>query len=140
MVKGRGYVWGLSSTVLSSISLFLPFVAVISGSRSRGMDTTELALLILSFGLPPVGFVLAFVGRVRSNYGTQARKLCNAGARMGLVMSAILIWSMGSVLLQDVFSVPEYPAVITGLVDTVLIYGYFRIAYSMGKILWFLSA
>ena len=138
MVKGRGYAWGLSSAILSSIPVTSPFWAVIIGSVAGVKLFDEFIFQILFLGLPPIGFVVAFIGKVRSDYGTCARKLCNIGAGIGIVMSAILIWSMIGVLLQDVFSVPEYPAVITGLVDTILISGYFLIAYIRGKVLWFI--
>ena len=138
MIKGRGYVFGLSSVILSSMSFVSPFLAVIIGSIFGKKIFYEFIFQILYIGLPPIGFITAFVGKVKSDYGTRARKLCNIGAGMGIVMSTILILSMIKILLQDVFSVPEYPAVITGFVDTVLICGYFFIAYIRGKLLWFI--
>lgn len=134
MKKGKGYAWGLSSVILSSVSIASPFLGVIFMSDESTMIASILPFLYIC--IPPVGFVVAFIGRVKSEHGTRARKLCNIGAGIGMAMCAIFIWSFVGVFLEE--SIPEYPAVITSLVDMVLISGYLLIAYAKGKLLWFM--
>lgn len=85
-----------------------------------------------------IGFIFAFIGKVRSKYGTKARRLCNIGAGIYWIVSVALMFAGLFALWMDVFSIPARAAEITGFVDTVLIAGYFLIAYIRGKILWFI--
>ena len=137
MAKRNGYVWGMLSVILSSCSIASPFLGVIIGSMAGLPVFLEPIFQILFLFLPPIGFIFAFIGKVRCENGTEARKLCNIGAGIGIVMSAILIWSMAMVLLQDFFSLTEEVAAVTGLIDMILIAGYFLIAYIKDKLLWF---
>lgn len=136
MIKGRGYAWGLSSVILAAGFFVLPIV-LIKPSSSETLEIILSYIRILWVCFPAVAFIFAFIGKVRSKWGTKARRLCNIGAGIGWVVSVVLMFSGIGALWIDVFSISARAAEITGFVDTVLIAGYFLIAYIRGKILWF---
>ena len=136
MIKGRGYAWGLSSVILSACFFVLPLFILKPDSETAAILFSYLQILWVFF--PLIGFILAFIGKVRSEYGTKARRMCNIGAGICWVVSFVLMFSGFGVLWMDVFSIPATAAEVTGFVDTVLIAGYFLIAYICGRILWFI--
>ncbi len=136
MIKGRGYAWGLSSVILSSCYFVLPLFIFKPSSGTAAILFSYFQILWVFF--PIIGFILAFIGKVRSEYGTKARRLCNIGAGIGWVVSVVLMFSGLGALWMDVFSISARAAEITCFVDTILIAGYFLIAYIRGKILWFI--
>ena len=103
MIKGRGYVWGLSSIILSCCYfVILPFIIKPS---SESLEVLFLCIQILWVILPMIGFALAFIGKVRSEHGTKARKLCNIGAGICWNESVIFMFAGLLVLWMDVFSI-----------------------------------
>jgi len=136
VVKGRGYAWGLSSVILSACYFVFPLFILKPSSETAAILFSYLQILWVFF--PMIGFILAFIGKVRSEWGTKARKLCNIGAGICWVVSVMLMFFGLGALWMDVFSISASAAEITGFVDTVLIAGYFLIAYIRGKILWFI--
>ena len=87
---------------------------------------------------PVLAFALAFIGKVRSEPDTKARRCCNIGAGMGWILSGLLMFIGFGALWKDVVSLPETAAEITALIDTLLMAGYLVTAYIRGKILWFI--
>jgi hypothetical protein len=138
MRKGRGYAWGFSSVIFDVGYLVLPFV-LIKPSSSAALETLVLCIQILWACFPFVAYILAFVGRTRSEGGTKARRLCNIGATIGWIFSIMLMFMAFGSLWMDVFSLSAAEAEVTTFVDTFLIAGYFLVAYISGKILWFLK-
>lgn len=138
-MKERGYGWGLSSALASSLSLAFPLVSVMVGSMAGAGAVLQTVCMCLFLLFPPIGFVLAFIGRGKSEYGTKTRRLCNVGAGIGLVISAVFVCAFTNVLLQDAFSISLQAASVTGVVDATLFALYFWWAYVRGKILWFLG-
>ena len=137
--KGNGYAWGMASVILSLYSIASPFLGVIV---SFVRDDPELSGITFHTGLGylllPIGFAFAFIGKVRSEYGTKARKLCNIGAGISAAMAALRVWTAAFVFLKIYWSVAEQAAAITALIDTILLVGYFLVAYITGKLLWFI--
>lgn len=85
MVKGRGYAWGLSSVILSACYFVFPFFILKPSSETAAILFSYLQILWVFF--PMIGFILAFIGKVRSEWGTKSRKLCNIGAGICWVLS-----------------------------------------------------
>lgn len=134
MSKERGYAWGLSSVIFDAGYFVLPFVL----TKPSSSVTLEIIWpYILWVSIPAIAFVFAFVGRTRSEWGTKARTLCNIGATIGGLVSIVLMFSGFGALWIDVFSLSAREAEVTTFVDTILIAGYFLIAYNRGKIFWF---
>ncbi|MBQ8398525.1 MAG: hypothetical protein IJX08_01015 [Clostridia bacterium] len=136
----RGIVWGVLSVIVSVGSFVLPIMALIIGTVAGKAvyDVLWPIALALFLCFPPIGFVLAFIGKVRSASETKARTLCNVGAGVGIVLSAVFLWMMTGAAFQDFLLLKEDAAVITALIDTCLLTGYFLAAYIRGKILWFI--
>lgn len=137
MRNDRGFACGLSSVILSSCYFVLPLI-IIKYSSSVTVAIIQSCIRALWVFFPVLGFVFAFVGKVRSDYGTIARKLCNIGAGIGWIASIMLMFMAFGALWMDVFSISAWAAEVTSFVDTVLIAGYFLIAYIRGKLLWFI--
>ena len=137
MIKGKGYVWGLSSVILAVVFLSFPFwmalIIAVSGVNIFDVLAVQISFIVL----PLVIFVVAFIGKVRSERGTKARKLCNIGAAIGWSELAVISFSGFTVLWTDVLPIPIVAADITILVDTILLCGYLLIAYLTGKLLWY---
>jgi len=136
VVKGRGYAWGLSSVIFAAGYFVLPIV-LIKPSSSVTLEIILSYIRILWVGFPAIAFVFAFVGKTRSEWGTKARRLCNIGATIGWLASIMLMFFGFGALWTDVFSLSAWEAEVTTFVDTILIAGYFLIAYIRGKIFWF---
>ena len=133
MIKGKGYAWGLSSVMLAIAFVVLPFALI----KPSSWVPLSIIQVVWAF-FPTFAFVLAFVGKVRSEQRTKARRLCNIGAGMGWLVSTMLIFAGLDILWTEVVSLPETAAEITTIIDTVLIAGYLLIAYIRGKIFWFM--
>ena len=136
--KGKGYAFGLSSVILSALSAGFPFWVILLGGIFNVKVIAELISQILLVILPPAGFAFAFVGRVRSESGTQARKLSHIGAAMGVSMSLAPMFSAFLVLWEEVSFIPTSVGYATACVDTILLSGYWMIAYIRGKVFWFI--
>lgn len=136
-IKGRGYAWGLSSVILV-VGFFVLPVVFIKPRESEILQTVLSCIQILWVCFPPIAFILAFIGKVRSEGGTKARSLCNIGAVIGWIESVVLMFHGFGALWMDVFPIPTEAAEIATFVDTFLIAGYFLIGYIRGKILWFI--
>ena len=137
LIKGKGYVWGLSSVILAGLFLSFPFLMALITAVSGVKVFDVLAVQISFIVLPLVTFVVAFIGKVRSEHGTKARKLCNIGAAISWSELVVLSFSGFAALWTDVLPMPAVAADITIWVDTILLCGYFLIAYLTGKLLWY---
>ena len=137
LTRGKGYALGLSS-VIFAIGFFVLPIVFIKPSFFMIPDMVLSYIRILWVLFPAIAFVLAFIGKVKSKRATKARRLCNIGAGIGWIASVVLMFTGFGSLWMDVFSISAVAAEVTCLVDTILISGYFLIAYIRGKILWFI--
>lgn len=137
MRKGSGFAWGLSSVLFAAGYLLLPFFLIKPGSTEM-MERLLSYIQILWAFFPAIAFGLAFIGKKKSQQETKARRLCNIGAGIGWLASFVLLYWAFSFLWVDIFSIPARAAEVICLIDTVLVTGYFLIAYICGKLLWFI--
>lgn len=136
--KSDGKPWGVASIIVS-VGTFVsfPLAAVLVGDGGLHW-VFKLVLSVLFVASFPVGYVLAYVGKKKSEERSEAMKSCNVGAAVSVFVSSILVFSLAFVALQLWFYVDETAAAVTALVDTVLISGSLIMMYVRSKLLWFI--
>ena len=137
MKREKGYGWGIASLIIAITNLASPILMVMLGLLISNMPLIEPLFQVLFVSLAPIGFIVAFLGKVRTISGTRARKFCNFCAGVGLVICAIFGGALIGVFWLDVMHVGRYAAMVTAWVDTILIIGYWLIAYICGEVIWF---